>query len=67
MSDTRQLAIVVEDVEESARVELAKKGTPRPPAQYCGPWLRTQENYSLSLSRETVKKCSEHIQRMLED
>ena len=29
------------------------------------PWCRTQENYSLSLSRETVRKCSEHIQRML--
>lgn len=34
-------------------------------AQYCAPWCRQQENYSLSLSRETVKKCSEHIQRML--
>ena len=34
-------------------------------AQYCEPWCRTQENYSLSLSRETVKQCSEHIQRML--
>jgi ectoine hydroxylase-related dioxygenase (phytanoyl-CoA dioxygenase family) len=34
-------------------------------AQYCAPWCRTQENYSLSLSRDTVKKCSEHIQRML--
>jgi ectoine hydroxylase-related dioxygenase (phytanoyl-CoA dioxygenase family) len=34
-------------------------------AQYCAPWCRTQENYSLSLSRETVKKCSDHIQRML--
>ena len=34
-------------------------------AQYCAPWCRTQENYSLSLSRETVKRCSEHIQRML--
>lgn len=34
-------------------------------AQYCAPWCRTQENYSLSLSRETVKQCSEHIQRML--
>lgn len=33
--------------------------------QYCEPWCRTQENYSLSLSRDTVKKCSEHIQRML--
>lgn len=34
-------------------------------AQYCEPWCRTQENYSLSLSRETVKQCSEPIQRML--
>ena len=34
-------------------------------AQYCEPWCRTQENYSLSLSREAVKQCSEHIQRML--
>ena len=34
-------------------------------AQYCAPWCRTQENYSLSLSRDTVKQCSEHIQRML--
>lgn len=34
-------------------------------AQYCAPWCRTQENYSLSISRDTVKKCSEHIQRML--
>ena len=34
-------------------------------AQYCDSWLRQQENYSLSISRETVKKCSEHIQRML--
>jgi ectoine hydroxylase-related dioxygenase (phytanoyl-CoA dioxygenase family) len=34
-------------------------------AQYCAPWCRTQENYSLSLSRQTVKQCSVHIQRML--
>ncbi len=34
-------------------------------AQYCAPWCRTQENYSLSLSHDTVKQCSEHIQRML--
>ena len=34
-------------------------------AQYCEPWCRTQENYSLSISRETVKQCSEHIQRLL--
>ena len=34
-------------------------------AQCCAPWCRTQDNYSLSPSRETVKKCSEHIQRLL--
>ena len=34
-------------------------------AQYCAPWCRQQENYSLSISRERVKLCSEHIQRML--
>ena len=34
-------------------------------AQYCAPRCRTQENYGLSVSRETVKQCSEHIQRML--
>lgn len=34
-------------------------------AQYCEPWCRTQENYSLSLSKETVKQCSEAIQAML--
>jgi ectoine hydroxylase-related dioxygenase (phytanoyl-CoA dioxygenase family) len=34
-------------------------------AQYCDSWLRQQENYSLSISRETVKQCSEHIQRLL--
>ena len=34
-------------------------------AQYCDSWLRQQENYSLSISKETVKMCSEHIQRLL--
>jgi hypothetical protein len=34
-------------------------------AQYCAPWVRQQENFSLSISRERVKQCSEHIQRML--
>lgn len=34
-------------------------------AQYCDSWLRQQENYSLSISKETVKQCSEHIQRLL--
>ncbi len=34
-------------------------------AQYCAPWCRQQENFSLSISRERAKQCSEHIQRML--
>jgi len=34
-------------------------------AQYCAPWCRQQENFSLSVSRDRVKQCSEHIQRML--
>ncbi len=34
-------------------------------AQYCAPWCRQQENFSLSVSRERVRQCSEHIQRML--
>lgn len=34
-------------------------------AQYCAPYLRQQENFSLSVSRERAKQCSEHIQRML--
>lgn len=34
-------------------------------AQYCEPWCRPQENFSLSTSTERVKMCSEHIQRML--
>lgn len=34
-------------------------------AQYCAPWLRQQENFSLSVSRERVKRCSEHVQRLL--
>lgn len=33
--------------------------------QYCEPWLRTQENYFLSLSKETVRSVSEDIRRML--
>ncbi|MBX3505397.1 MAG: phytanoyl-CoA dioxygenase family protein [Parvibaculum sp.] len=33
--------------------------------QYCEPWLRTQENYFLSLSPETVKAVSEDMRRML--
>lgn len=34
-------------------------------AQYCAPFLRTQENYSLSISRDRVRQCSEHMQRLL--
>ncbi len=34
-------------------------------AQYCEPYLRTQENYFLSVSRETVASVSEDLRRML--
>ncbi len=34
-------------------------------AQYCEPWARQQENYSLAISRERAKLCSERIQEML--
>jgi hypothetical protein len=34
-------------------------------AQYCEPWARTQENYFLSVSKETAAKVSENIRRML--
>ena len=34
-------------------------------AQYCEPWLRTQENYFLSVSRDTAASVSENIRRML--
>ncbi len=34
-------------------------------AQYCAPWCRQQENFALSVSRERVKLCSEHIRRLL--
>lgn len=34
-------------------------------AQYCAPWCRQQENFSLSVPRERVRECSEHVQRML--
>lgn len=33
--------------------------------QYCEPWLRTQENYFLSVSRETASAVSEDIRRLL--
>jgi hypothetical protein len=34
-------------------------------AQYCAPYLRQQENFALSVSKERVRQCSEHMQRML--
>jgi len=33
--------------------------------QYCEPWARQQENYSLAISRERAKGCSETIQKLL--
>jgi len=33
--------------------------------QYCEPWARQQENYSLAISRERVRLCSETVQRLL--
>ena len=32
--------------------------------QYCEPWARTQENYFLSVSRETAASVSENIRRL---
>ena len=34
-------------------------------AQYCEPWLRPQEAFTLSISRDTVRTVSEDIRRML--
>lgn len=34
-------------------------------AQYCEPWLRPQEAFTLSMTRETVRAVSEDIRRML--
>lgn len=34
-------------------------------AQYCQPWCRPQENFSLSVSRERAARSSEHMQRLL--
>jgi len=34
-------------------------------AQYCEPWARQQENYSLAVSRERARLCSDTIQSML--
>ena len=33
--------------------------------QYCEPWARQQENYSLAISRERAKLCTETVQAML--
>ncbi|MCB1614908.1 MAG: phytanoyl-CoA dioxygenase family protein, partial [Pseudomonadales bacterium] len=33
--------------------------------QFCEPWARQQENYSLAISRERVKQCSETVQSLL--
>ncbi|EAY27554.1 phytanoyl-CoA dioxygenase family protein [Microscilla marina] len=42
---------------ESARMAIT--------CQYCQPYLRTQENFFLSISKDTVKAVSEDIKRML--
>ena len=34
-------------------------------AQYCRPWCRPQENFSLSVTRERAARSSEHMQRLL--
>lgn len=34
-------------------------------AQYCEPWLRPQEAFTLSITRDTVRAVSEDIRRML--
>jgi ectoine hydroxylase-related dioxygenase (phytanoyl-CoA dioxygenase family) len=33
--------------------------------QYCEPWARQQENYSLAISREQAKRCSDRVQSLL--
>lgn len=33
--------------------------------QYCEPWVRQQENYSLAISRERARQCSEQVQSLL--
>ncbi|OHV04425.1 phytanoyl-CoA dioxygenase family protein [Mycobacterium talmoniae] len=44
-------------------------GSPHPrlaaTAQYCEPWLRPQEAFTLSMTRDTVRAVSEDIRRML--
>lgn len=42
---------------DSARLALT--------AQYCEPWLRPQEAFTLSMTRDTVRAVSEDIRRML--
>ncbi|GLZ29240.1 hypothetical protein Lesp02_14300 [Lentzea sp. NBRC 105346] len=44
-----------------------RSGAPRlaATAQYCQPWLRTQEAFTLSTSRDVVRAVSEDIRRML--
>ncbi|OKH78183.1 phytanoyl-CoA dioxygenase [Mycobacterium sp. ST-F2] len=34
-------------------------------AQYCEPWLRPQEAFTLSMTRDTVRRVSEDLRRML--
>lgn len=34
-------------------------------AQYCEPWLRPQEAFTLSMTKDTVRRVSEDIRRML--
>lgn len=33
--------------------------------QYCEPWARQQENYSLAISRDRAKQCSDTVQSLL--
>ena len=33
--------------------------------QYCEPWARQQENYSLAISRDRARQCSDTIQSLL--
>jgi ectoine hydroxylase-related dioxygenase (phytanoyl-CoA dioxygenase family) len=51
----------------AAREDANRTEAPRAcvTAQYCAPWCRQQENFSLSVSRERARESSEHIQRLL--
>jgi ectoine hydroxylase-related dioxygenase (phytanoyl-CoA dioxygenase family) len=44
-----------------------RSGAPRMAlaVQYCEPWLRQQENFSLGISRETARAVSEPLRRMI--